>query len=116
MARALLVLAFALAACSKPKTYAIPQESRDTFTSRCANCHGATGWGDGAGAANMTPKPRNYTDSAWQKTVTDEQLKKIIVEGGFATGKSALMPPNPDLQDKPDVVEGLVGIVRSFAK
>jgi mono/diheme cytochrome c family protein len=111
-----LVALALLTACSKPKTYAIPQESRDVFAGRCANCHGTAGQGDGPGAANLDPKPRNYTDGAWQKSVTDEQLTKIIVQGGFASGKSALMPPNPDLQDKPDVVQGLVGIVRSFAK
>ena len=102
--------------CSKPKAYPISQESRDLFASRCATCHGTSGRGDGPGAANLDPKPRNYTDAAWQKSVTDEQLRKIIVDGGFASGKSALMPPNPDLQDKPQLVEGLVGIVRSFAR
>ena len=46
--------------------------------------------------------------------VTDEQLRTIIVNGGFAVGKSPLMPPNSDLEGKADVVEGLVGLVRSF--
>ena len=113
--RQLLVLAF-LAACSKPKAYVVPQEARELFASRCATCHGASGRGDGPGAANLDPKPRNYTDLAWQKSVTDEQLGNIIVKGGLAVGKSPLMPPNPDLEDKPQVVQGLVGIVRSFGK
>ncbi|MBV9946642.1 MAG: c-type cytochrome [Myxococcales bacterium] len=102
------------AACAKPKTYVIPAESREIFSERCATCHGAGGRGDGAAAANLNPKPRDYTNGSWQKSVTDEQLRTIIVNGGFAAGKSPLMPPNPDLDSKPDVVEGLVGIVRSF--
>src|SRR5262249_13511006 len=113
----LFALAIAVgAACSKPKAYAIPEESRAVFASRCATCHGAGGRGDGPAAANLTPRPRDYTDASWQKSVTDDQLRKIILEGGFASGKSPLMPPNPDLTDKRDVLEGLVGIVRSFAK
>jgi mono/diheme cytochrome c family protein len=105
-----------LAACSKPNAYAVPQEARDLFASRCAACHGAAGRGDGAAAASLTPKPRNYTDATWQKSVTDEQLRRIIVEGGLAVGKSAGMPPNPDLTARPEMLEGLVGIVRSFAR
>ena len=39
-----------------------------------------------------------------------------IIGGGPAVGKSMMMPANPDLKDKPEVVEGLVRIVRSFGK
>jgi cytochrome c553 len=99
---------------SKPKAYVIPDESRDIFAKRCAACHGETGRGDGPAAANLNPKPRDYTNAAWQASVTDDQLRSIIVSGGFAVGKSPLMPPNPDLESSPAVVEGLVGIVRSF--
>lgn len=86
------------------------------YDSTCATCHGTTGIGDGPGAVALNPKPRNYTDKAWQKSVTDEYLAKAIVGGGPAVGKSALMPPNADLADKPEVVKGLVAIVRGFAK
>lgn len=91
-------------------------EARTIFEQRCQLCHGANGTGDGAAAANLNPKPRNYTDAAWQASVTDEYLAKIIVEGGQAVGKSMMMPPNPDLKDKPQVVTDLVGIVRSFGR
>ena len=66
-----------------------------------------------AGALN--PKPRNYTDASWQASVTDAQLRKTILLGGAAVGKSPIMPSSPDLDEKPDVVEGLVKIVRRFA-
>jgi cytochrome c5 len=85
------------------------------FKTRCIVCHGASGHGDGPGAAALKVKPRNYTDGAWQKSVTDADLEKIIVAGGGAVGKDPGMPPNPDLKTKPDVVAGLVEIVRSFA-
>lgn len=91
-------------------------EAKEAYASRCVACHGADGRGTGAAAAALNPKPRNYADAAWQKSVTDEQLKKAIVGGGAAVGKSAMMPANPDLESKPEVVAGLVSIIRGFGK
>ena len=48
-------------------------------------------------AAALNPKPRNYHDQAWQKSVTDDQIKKAITLGGAAVGKSPIMPASPDL-------------------
>ena len=90
-------------------------DAEQIFTQRCTVCHGASGKGDGAGASALNPKPRDYTDAAWQKSVTDEALAKVIVEGGAAVGKSPLMAASPDLKDKPEVVKALVAKVRSFA-
>jgi cytochrome c553 len=80
----------------------------------CATCHGEQGLGDGPAAQHLDPPPRNYTDAAWQASVTDEHLAKVIVEGGMAVGLAPIMPPNPTLTDKPDVVAELVKIVRGF--
>jgi mono/diheme cytochrome c family protein len=90
-------------------------EAETIFTTRCVTCHGATGKGDGAAAAALNPKPRDYGDKAWQAATTDDQIAKAIVEGGAAIGKSALMPPNADLKEKPEVVKALVAKIRSFA-
>lgn len=100
------------AAASAP----IHPEARTKYDTLCSTCHGKNGVGDGAAAAALNPKPRNYTDKAWQKSVTDEQLAKVIVGGGPAGGLSPLMPPNPDLKDKPEVVAGLIQIIRNFGK
>ncbi len=91
-------------------------EADNIYSTRCATCHGATGRGDGPGAANLDPKPRDYSDQAWQKTVTDEDIEKTIVYGGAAVGKSPLMVANPDLSGKPDVVKALREKVRAFAQ
>jgi hypothetical protein len=48
--------------------------------------------------------------------VTDDQIRETIVKGGAAVGKSPLMAPNPDLADKPAVVDALVKKVRAFGK
>ena len=89
-------------------------EAEKMFRARCVVCHGEKGTGDGPGAAALDPKPRNYTDAAWQASVTDEQIKSTILNGGAAVGKSPIMPGSPDLQSKPEVVDELVKIVRKF--
>jgi mono/diheme cytochrome c family protein len=84
------------------------------FESLCTTCHGATGHGDGPGAATLEPKPRSFADTAWQASVTDEQIKKAIVFGGAAVGKSPMMPAQPQLKSDAALLDGLVQIVRSF--
>jgi mono/diheme cytochrome c family protein len=89
-------------------------KAQAVFNERCAACHGTEGKGNGPASAALNPKPRNYTDKAWQSAVSDEQLRKTITLGGAAVGKSPIMPASPDLDEKPEVVEGLVKIVRKF--
>ena len=90
--------------------------AKTRFKTVCATCHGLTGKGDGAGAAALNPKPRDYSSKEWQESVTDEHIAKVIVGGGPAVGLSPIMPPNPDLADKQDVVDALVEIVRSLGR
>ncbi len=104
------------AAPAAPSGGAPSADALKIFSERCAICHGATGKGDGVGAAALNPKPRNYGDKAWQASVTDEQIRKTIVYGGAAVGKSPIMPSSPDLDGKTETVDGLVKIVRSFGK
>lgn len=94
-----------------PEVVKAANEKWDTL---CVTCHGATGKGDGPGAAALNPKPRSFADASWQASVTDEHIEKVIVEGGAAVGLSAGMAPNPDLADKPEVVKELRKRVRSF--
>jgi uncharacterized membrane protein len=90
------------------------EEARSLFDTRCAACHGANGQGDGAAAASLNPKPRNYHDATWQAAVTDAGIAKVVLEGGAAVGKSTTMPGNPDLKAKPAVIAELVKIIRGF--
>jgi mono/diheme cytochrome c family protein len=90
-------------------------DAKQLFTDRCTVCHGATGKGDGDGSAALDPKPRDFTLAEWQSSVTDEHLQKIIVYGGLAVGMAPTMPPNPDLDVKPEVVAELVKLIRGLA-
>jgi hypothetical protein len=94
---------------------AATQEADTVWQQRCSTCHGAGGKGDGAAAAALVPKPRDFTATAWQQSVTDEHLQKVILEGGQSVGLSMLMVPNADLASKPDVVKALVAHVRGLA-
>ena len=92
------------------------QEAKEMFQSLCSTCHGTTGNGDGPGAAAINPKPRSFSDAAWQASVTDEHIQKVIVYGGAAVGKSPFMVANPQLKGKTDVLAALSKIVRSYRK
>ena len=106
----------AVAPAEPAEVVADAEAAKAVFEARCAACHGTSGKGDGPGAAAINPKPRDYTDSEWQASVADEDIATAIVKGGMGVGKSAVMPSNPDLKDKPAVVKGLVDIIRGFEK
>jgi mono/diheme cytochrome c family protein len=90
--------------------------ARELFATRCTPCHGPSGGGDGPASAGLTPKPANFSSAEWQKAVTDEHIEKIILYGGLAVGKSAAMPPNPDLGSKPEVIAALRQQLRALKK
>lgn len=112
LAVALLIAGAARAAETIPAAAAADAEA--IFKARCVMCHGAGGKGDGPAGAALTPRPRDMTDAAWQKSVTDAHIEAAIAGGGPAVGMSPMMPANPDLKDKPDVIKGLRRIVRGF--
>jgi cytochrome c553 len=91
-------------------------KAQKMFATVCATCHGMEGRGDGPAAASLNPKPRNYTDPKWQASVTDDQLRETILKGGQGTGKSAMMPGQPQLKDEPEVLDALVKVIRGFGQ
>lgn len=102
-------------AAAKPViSQAARDEAKEIFVARCALCHGVNGAANGPNSEGLKPQPRNFQDPEWQASVTDAHIEKIIVEGGAAVGKSAVMPPNPDLAGKPEVVAALRAYVRSL--
>ncbi|HET9624602.1 MAG TPA: cytochrome c [Kofleriaceae bacterium] len=91
-------------------------QAQAMFETVCAVCHGMDGTGNGPGAAALDPKPRNYTDPAWQASITDDQIKETILKGGAGVGKSPSMPGQPQLAEHPEVLDDLVKIIRKFKK
>lgn len=108
-------------AAATPQAVAAPagdpkKDAEEIFATRCTPCHGPSGEGNGPASAGLVPKPRNYTDPQWQAQVTDEHIEKIILYGGAAVGKAPTMPPNPDLESKPEVIKALRAHIRSFRR
>lgn len=77
-------------------TSGAPKKARsadEIFSTFCSSCHGAAGHGDGAAAAALNPKPRNFSDAKWQASVDDARIAKVIREGGGSVGLSVSMAP-----------------------
>lgn len=89
-------------------------EATKIWNERCVTCHGTDGSGKGPAAAPLAVKPRSFRDPAWQASVDNERIKKVIVEGGASVGLNEAMAPNPDLKDKPAVVDELVKKIRKL--
>jgi len=84
--------------------------SKQTYSDRCASCHGASGKGDGVAAAALTPPPQDFAKAL--KGKTDDWIAKATKEGGPAVGLSPTMPPASDLSD--DQIKGLVAYMKQL--
>lgn len=79
----------------------------------CTPCHGSEGRGDGAGAAALNPKPRNFAEAAWQNSVDDARIAKVIREGGASVGLSASMTAWGAILNEEEI-KGIVAKVRQL--
>ena len=69
------------------------------------------------GRASLPPvihSPGHHRSVASQASVTDDHIIKTITLGGAAVGKSPMMPAQPQLKGKSEVLAELVRIVRAF--
>lgn len=87
-----------------------------TFKFYCAQCHGVGGKGDGP---NVTPdfpvSPRNFTNAQEMSKLSDADIKNVILDGGPAMSKSAMMPPWSKTLSESDV-DALIGHLRTLCK
>ena len=87
--------------------------AKKNFVRFCAKCHGTEGKGDGPQADALTTKPRDFTDCARMKTMSDETLFTAIKGGGEAVQLSKDMPAWKDGMED-DEIHDLVAYVRSL--
>lgn len=79
------------------------------WNAECKKCHGA----DGKGKPNKTS---DMTTAAWQKSLTDAQIRKAIADG-FERERNGTTEKMKGLKDStPAKLDGLVAYVRSLAK
>lgn len=86
---------------------------QQAYTLNCAPCHGASGRGDGPGAATLNPKPRDHTDRALMDTLTDQKIADVVRMGGIVSGYPN-MPSSPHIRG--DDLVALVAYVRTLSR
>ena len=86
-----------------------------TFNAKCASCHGEDGKGKTKEGEKM--KIGDMTSADWQKNLTDEQMKKAILEG-VQRKKDGVDQEMKPLKDKltPEQADALVQYVRGLKK
>jgi cytochrome c oxidase cbb3-type subunit III len=91
------------------------EQGKQLYGQYCVTCHGQSGKGDGPGAAALNPKPRDHTDKEYMSKLADDDIFKVIKNGGASIGKSPLMPPwGATLKD--DQIQDVVAYVRTLSK
>ena len=71
---------------------------KSLFQVNCVTCHGPGGAGDGAAAAALNPKPRNFTsDQGWKFGSGVARIARTLSEGSPGTAMAAFQTiPMPD--------------------
>lgn len=111
----LVVISSLLALRSARADDAAMAKARQNYMTYCAKCHGESGKGDGPGSAMLNPKPRDYTNCSVMKGKKDEELFKVISEGGESIGMSADMQPWGGTVSDAEIHD-LVKFIRTFCK
>lgn len=106
------VTMFAVAPVSRAQDMAAAQQNYATY---CVKCHGEKGKGDGASAATLQTKPRDFTECARMQKIPDDEMFKVIKEGGKANGMSGDMQAWSQAFEDGEI-HALVAYVRTFCK
>ncbi|RMF94418.1 MAG: cytochrome c [Nitrospinota bacterium] len=80
----------------------------------CAYCHGEKGNGKGLNTPYLPKLPRDYTDGAYMREKSDQDLYEAIAQGGRGVSLSPLMPPY-DQTLRPWEIWDLVAFLRTLA-
>jgi cytochrome c oxidase cbb3-type subunit 3 len=111
--RSIPVVVLLMAASAVSVAAADLAATRKEFVRFCSKCHGTEGKGDGPQADALTTKPRDFTDCARMKTISDETVFNAIKNGGEAVQLSKDMPAWKDGMDD-DEIHDLAAYVRSL--
>lgn len=103
-----LVLSLGLSLAATP---ALADDAKTNYATYCSACHGDAGKGDGPAGGALDPKPSDLTVTK----MTDEELAKIIKDGGPAVGRSPLMAPWGAVLDDAKLKE-MVAFIKTLGK
>jgi cytochrome c oxidase cbb3-type subunit 3 len=91
------------------------ERAEDNYKTYCTQCHGSQGNGKGINIRDMSVQPRDHTDAKAMSARSDQDLIKVIKEGGASINKSVLMPPWGDVFSDEEVND-LVQYLRTLCK
>lgn len=91
------------------------ETAKDNYRTYCVQCHGLEGNGKGINVADMSTQPRDHTDAKEMSARTDQELFKVIKDGGQSISKSVLMPPWSSILTDEEI-NGLVKYMHELCK
>lgn len=92
-------------------------EVQPMFSTNCRRCHGRFGQGDGPDAGNLPEgvEMPDLTDPAWHAARTDEEIGRVIRDGGASVGMNESMPPWRGILSEAEI-SALVKHIRTFER
>jgi cytochrome c oxidase cbb3-type subunit 3 len=94
---------------------AAKETAADNYRTYCVQCHGLQGNGKGVNNRDMSVQPRDHTDAKAMSSRSDDDLFKVVKEGGLAIDKSVIMPPWADTFSDEEIRD-LVQHMRTLCK
>ncbi|MDH5756835.1 MAG: cytochrome c, partial [Nitrospinota bacterium] len=93
------------------------RQAKKNYMLHCATCHGAKGDGQGELAEMLGEgiKPRDHTDAKVMSQRSDEDLRKVISDGGESMGFNSAMPPFSTTLSNEEIVD-IVKYLRTLCK
>lgn len=104
-AKYLLPVMMLLLAATLSQEASAKEQAADNYHTYCAQCHGVHGNGKGINIRDMSVQPRNHTDAVAMSARSDQDLTKVIKEGGTSINKSVLMPDWGDVFTDEEVAD-----------
>ena len=82
----------------------------------CVRCHGPEGKGDGPAAKLLKNQSMgDLTSKADMSKLSDQDLVKLVAEGGAASGKSKVMPAHKDKLSEGEI-KAVVAYIKTLQK
>ncbi|EGG99094.1 hypothetical protein imdm_1516 [gamma proteobacterium IMCC2047] len=90
-------------------------DAKEIFVTNCSRCHGESGQANGPDSQLLGVNIADFSTAEFQTRRSDDELLKIISNGGGAAGLSPLMPPWKGILDEQEI-NALIGHIRGLAE
>lgn len=87
------------------------QRAVRNYDTYCVQCHGINRNGRGINSRDMSVQPRDHSDAKGMGDIPDEEIFRVVKEGGLAVNKSVLMPAWGNIMNDDEIKE-LVAYLR----